>query len=573
LAQRETLQDEELVTIANAFNEVQAAAGESLFGLLRQRFQDLIALLALLYRGIDWFDRPLGELEHHLTEADPHRYGEERVSQWVYDAIGSCEAHVSQHTAPGDVAVSVCPQGSGSLITVYLIDPRPEIGTLVWDEHYIPDRDPVADALFLTLTGYVVGYHIREQREWRPGPLFTYHPERFRQTRDYLKPLTQVFRERGLNDRPMTLEIMEQSSQFIVEALNEQQAKYPLRARIADNAPMGQLIHREVERFMLHHAFIACGRRIFDVSGTLAEMFRHTSVDEVPVSDLASPFETYYVHVGPHHDLSPTDGWVIDGAYVQHLPDSQLIQFLFTTAPQEPTWSRDWAGHDEPSYTLAISGERYACLLGEAVTATIEERRRELRAKIAKGDRDLTEEMRHLADEEGIQLPAERITEPAATQGALQLQALEAEIPVLSEALMLIINAMCYLTAYPDDIERDWAPTTPRHMVAKASKGNASVKKRTQSKLESLGYRRIYIGGRSLHQGPAVDGPTAKKRTHWRRGHWKRQPYGPGKALRKLVLIKPTLVNPGEGHDAPPGGIYIGENVVDFKDQKRRRRG
>ena len=35
----------------------------------------------------------------------------------------------------------------------------------------------------------------------------------------------------------------------------------------------------------------------------------------------------------------------------------------------------------------------------------------------------------------------------------------------------------------------------------------------------------------------------SSRRTHWRRGHFRRQPYGPARSSRKLIFIKPILVN------------------------------
>ena len=35
----------------------------------------------------------------------------------------------------------------------------------------------------------------------------------------------------------------------------------------------------------------------------------------------------------------------------------------------------------------------------------------------------------------------------------------------------------------------------------------------------------------------------SSRRTHWRRGHFRRQPYGPALSSRKLIFIKPILVN------------------------------
>jgi len=39
------------------------------------------------------------------------------------------------------------------------------------------------------------------------------------------------------------------------------------------------------------------------------------------------------------------------------------------------------------------------------------------------------------------------------------------------------------------------------------------------------------------------EGDGNSKRPHWRRGHFRRQPYGPARSARKLIFIKPILVN------------------------------
>jgi hypothetical protein len=39
------------------------------------------------------------------------------------------------------------------------------------------------------------------------------------------------------------------------------------------------------------------------------------------------------------------------------------------------------------------------------------------------------------------------------------------------------------------------------------------------------------------------EGEASPRRPHWRRGHFRRQPYGHGRSSRKLVFIKPILIN------------------------------
>jgi hypothetical protein len=52
------------------------------------------------------------------------------------------------------------------------------------------------------------------------------------------------------------------------------------------------------------------------------------------------------------------------------------------------------------------------------------------------------------------------------------------------------------------------------------------------------------------HQSHASDSGAdgGTRRPHWRRGHFRRQPVGPARSERKLIFIRPVLVNAAHFH-------------------------
>ena len=48
-----------------------------------------------------------------------------------------------------------------------------------------------------------------------------------------------------------------------------------------------------------------------------------------------------------------------------------------------------------------------------------------------------------------------------------------------------------------------------------------------------------------MYTNESPESAGSHKKTHWRRGHWRQQVFGPGRTLRELRWIRPTLINAG----------------------------
>jgi hypothetical protein len=507
--------------------------------------------------------------------------------QWLEESFNECTGHYEECQAPVEIFVAgYIEKDQGQTVIRYRIigvDSRQMIGPMLWDEIAVSTNNPLGNSFyaFLTLSGcagvvFYDGPPTDTPKSISPAPLFKYHPVRYSQTRDYVKQLPEALRTAGITSHGVTIDALNYVAQVVAMEINNKNSKSSLRYRRNKKIEGMSAIEKEMDCYQMYSGFVQSGKKIFDLNPPLVEMLRDTSVDAIPVSFITSPFPAYYLYFGKQDHLQITTGWHIDGVYIQHRPEEKQIEFWFTSCADKLEDVQRWHETPEPSLVCVISDKQFELNLGKAIDSVIALRREELLERIAEGDQDRTEELKSAAIEAGQNFDSMGVgmlIDIGATSSQYRLDKLDSSVATLKGALSLAVNSMCYLTAYPDDIDLDWASETPRAMVEKATKGHPNVKKNTESKLLSTGYQKVYLCGRKVSQGPIVeaDGVNGKKRTHWRRFHWRLQPYGPKRALRKAIIIEATLINPGAGfEDEPTGTIYIDRNVVDMASVKKK---
>lgn len=515
-----------------------------------------------------------------LPEVDYEK--DHETLDWLDSSYTECIDHFEANAADVEILVFgyLEKKQNATVIhyRIFAVDPRPMIGALLWDEKSISTEDAISNVFYTYITAMncnSIMFHDGappgiNKHSTNAAPLFKYHPVRYAQSRDYVKKASGALREHGIVPSELAINGVNVIAQLISQENNEKLSGSSLRFRRNDKVQSINGIYKEIECFLIYNGFIQSGKKIFDLNPPLIEMFRYTSVDAIPVSFLTSPFKSYYLYFGKQEQLSTADGWHIDGAYVQHFPEKRLIQFLFTSCPDNPAEINLWHIKREPFIPCVISSEQFNLNLGKAIDDVISKSKDEMLERITEGDKDRTDELKQSALEHGEDfggLEIGRVVDIGASTAKARLVELENSINTLKGALSLAVNSMCYLTAYPDDIDLNWASETPRSMVERATKGHPSIKKNTESKLLSTGYQKVYLCGRKITQGPVVESADVhgKKRTHWRRFHWRLQPYGPKRSLRKAIIIEATLINPGAGfEDEPTGTIYIDRNIVNL---------
>jgi hypothetical protein len=426
---------------------------------------------------------------------------------------------------------------------------------VLWDRLEVGVRHPIAAAAALTCDGESVEFRIEGRPAWTPPELFRYHPERFRHSRHYSRHLRQVLR----NDGPLTPESMIQVMNTVTAEMRERLNEVTRRQKAERQIEATIVIDAEEHLMMAWANFVAAGRQIFELPDPLVQMLQHTDADDVPVDLVRCPYPVLYLHFGAQPDLELEPDWFIDGVYVMHSPADKHLSFNFTAAPTRRQDVETWHAFGEPTFSLALVESEFSSDLATAADQALARTLRDLGVEQAMGDRDLTAEARLYAEQMGAPPVPQRVEQISGRRAARQIAQVTRRYPIMRQALQLAVNALCYLTAYPDDIVPSWPEGTPSALREKAEQGTPKERLRAQSKLEAQGYTQVHLAGHRLTAHPVPPSAIARDRsvrTHWRRGHWRRQAYGEGRQLRKLIWLMPTLINPSNDGVDVLGHIY-----------------
>jgi len=372
------------------------------------------------------------------------------------------------------------------------------------------------------------------------NPIFSppYHPLTFLRTRPYARYMARQYMESvGPSTIPLST-ILDDYMRQIQASYNAALAGISLEQR----PKAADFLRSELETGMAFGMLYAFGTNIFSIDHALVESFRHTDLDQAPLSALEFPYEAFYVAFPPQQDLLlPGAAAPIDGAYVyvQQNADLRVLHIDLTTRAKPNLTYSDYIVHGDPSCGIVIDlktdPEKPVV---DALTEAFEDA---VQTAASSGmNAEMAAKQSLEAAEFGIAVAP---TRPEVIQR--RIQAAYDGQPVAYQGVQLVLNALCYLTAYPDDSELSWPEGAPDRLKKKADEGKSHKERRNaESKLFSMGVTRVrfcrHPGGGS--QGAGGSGESGRS-AHWRRGHWRHQPHGPKRQLRKLVWIRPTLVN------------------------------
>lgn len=377
-----------------------------------------------------------------------------------------------------------------------------------------------------------------------------YHPERYRLTRPFARQATTLYQSLTGTLTVPSYDTFKNISSIIINNYNDELSRLPFEQRPSNTK---KLVNEQ--SLAMHYSAWGChGRQVFHFNDEIAQQFRHTDVDEIQIGLLKFPYNIFYMSFGLQHDLDlDGDGSFVDGAYVSVIPN-QLIQIVLTTKKEvvtEGTSSSDWITKKDKYYYLAMSIKD----LTQTISSIAE---KALNEDIDKGELSLSKATNTI-NFDGFEIKSRR------PQNILEEMAdLKDGYPVFRESLNLIINGLCYLSAYPDDIKSSWPEDTPKSLIDKINKAT-KVKEiqRTTSKLTSMGYTKIHYCGKAFENilNKMSDGAN-EVRAHWRRGHWRNQPYGSQLTSRKVIWIMPILVRKDKDLDIQDTGhIYLCNNI------------
>jgi hypothetical protein len=371
-----------------------------------------------------------------------------------------------------------------------------------------------------------------------------------------------------------TFETFQNIFDLIMQTYNRNIKELPLEQR-PDNL---RTVDRYADTAIHYAAFCSFGRQIFHFNNEIVEQFRKTDIDEVLLESLKFPYEVFYMSFGKQSDLTLWNkDYFVDGAYISMFNNEERsLQILLTTVigdlnratppqifdwnfntardlylphPTSPDQKFDWIFYPEEHYYLSVPMDD----LSQPIFTVVE--------------KALNEEF------ENRKKAAQKPLPPPPVEGKViinrrpetekrEMRELEEGYPTFKEALKLIINGLCYISAYPDDIETQWPSDTPQALLERIN----TIKKpkevaRTASRLLSMGYTKIHFCGKAFERLDKSTLPTGKEvKAHWRRGHWRNQAYGPQLSNRKLIWIMPVIVHKDKAEGlADAGHIYYVE--------------
>jgi hypothetical protein len=285
----------------------------------------------------------------------------------------------------------------------------------------------------------------------------------------------------------------------------------------------------ETQAALIYGEWAQRGAALYAFKQPLTEALMATGLGEVAIADLHFPFNCAYFHFGAQPGLLLESGAAVTGAYLL-LHEGQALR-IFLTAPlaADTSWPERW----NEIYDLRIQASHF---------------NKDVESAIAHALADDAEDLRQAAE------TISNAAGPRAAEGKASAEALleshTANQATFTRCLQLIVNAICYVTAFPEDAKNDWQTGTPEKMKNKAEAGPPKEAGRAVSKLNAMGYRKAwYIGGEFSAAGENVEGGHVAP--HWRRGHWRSQAHGPQMSLRKLIWLKPTRVLGGAASDEP----------------------
>lgn len=374
--------------------------------------------------------------------------------------------------------------------------------------------------------------------------MLKYHPDRYRLLRPFSKHAHRIFRETAGFGAPTEHTLLETQNR-IFSYLQRDVATVPFSFRPADS----RFYTSELSYFIKYGAFITFGKNIFDFGAGLVNQFKLTDVNEIPLSALTFPYDVFYMSFGKCDDLQLFGEYFVDGAYIERYDTPGLpLQITITTQHHNTDLSDPLSYIKQPDryYYLSIDMDNPDMLLGQAMEIALQKNI----AEAAKGVTNVTGQ--YTIDGRDVEV----IDKSRRTSNRVIRDAQEA-FDVFKEAMRLVVNGLCYLTAYMDDIETKWPEDTPGNLLKDLNSPKRSIVKKASAELKDRGYTKIHYCGKSFQRtSPKAKSDTnSKKATHWRRGHWRNQAVGPGRKERKLLWIMPVLINK-EDKD-PHGHIYL----------------
>jgi|APLak6261699311_1056244.scaffolds.fasta_scaffold00140_21 hypothetical protein len=437
--------------------------------------------------------------------------------------------------------------GDDVLLEFIIIDKL--VGNILWDTWEGKLKNPV---IKIALAGFYFSvinysYEIKKLGKKEP-PLFNLHPERFKSYYDFSEDISKLYRhEVDQKTGIMTLEQLQKLTSKMIESCNKNMMSYPLVKRRDSQGNVNIVIDNVTGLSCAYGRYVQAGRQILKFPKELVELLKETDADDIPMNLIKLPYSSQYLHFGVQRDLEIEPGWFVDGMYIESLGEPGDLRFAITACPEDHSKMSEWFLHAEPFYEQSFYKDYRSVDIGTAIDMVFSNRISELK-NVKKID----------MSKSGLN----NVVDVSEKNAEIRIANATRGLAVFKKAVEIGVNALCYVTAYPDDIYTEWPEGTPESLSKKADTLTGKQSLNAISKLRALGFTKVHICGRNLAEEMRkgkLEGSVKSKSEHWRRGHWRNQVHGTGRLLRKLIWVMPALIGRGSKKDnvEPNGHIYM----------------
>lgn len=443
---------------------------------------------------------------------------------------------------------------------------------IYFPERFVKNRPYINKAIKTFINGdfdnYADAYHdlrafIRQPvTEWHEG---TYLPDHLLDERDDI--LARLHKDDFvLSDKPTKEELKEfaehQTKKMQTDVWKEWSNWLSKTKGLIKNHPR---LEEETETTKSIIDFYKGGRNIFSLSPFLIDLLNHTDIGNIRFTDIKLPYNSIYLHFGALTDIEyPIDlfehkhgieyelqdedtTYYLDGAFVSILRNHS-IDIRLTFIDKKESFDKK----------ITITKDfRFP-----TISFTLDFGKWDSEASEIKYDNEITFNNSTICFYD--------IWDPKTEPSEIEFDKMHAltkqpekcyesewqEYVLFDKALMIIVNALCYLNFVNDDIEI----STTNDQATQLEKELVKTKKHQQrnkliDKLKKFSYSKIHFCGKKIENEFRLTDTGIEVEPHWRRGHWRNQPFGIGLTSRKLIWIKPTIVRKDKG-EPTTGHIY-----------------
>jgi hypothetical protein len=146
----------------------------------------------------------------------------------------------------------------------------------------------------------------------------------------------------------------------------------------------------------------------------------------------------------------------------------------------------------------------------------------------------------------------------------VHLDALNYHCNFIEKTSVVLVNVLLYLSLPKEckEIDEKYPSNLPHNLNRKLKFSKSQKDKiKVERKIKETGFSKIQFVGNSFVKYRCSEKGLNEKSSHWRRGHWRNQIYGKGLKEKRLIWIKPAIVNKKMGKPKN-GHIYeVGTNI------------